>query len=64
MLTPSSIVDIIAAVGPKVKKNPEKFVAGQQKLIFMRSFAVFCGEGLLCGEGEAQPPIDKQRRGS
>ena len=65
MLPPSLIVNIIAAVGPKVKKNPEKFVAGQQKLIFMRSFAVFCGEGLLCGgEKKDSPPIDKGRRGS
>ena len=57
MLPPSLIVDIIAAVGPKGKKNPEKFVAGQQKLIFMRSFAVFCGEGLLCGGGKKHSPL-------
>ena len=65
MLPPSLIVDIIAAVGPKVKKNPEKFVAGQQKLIFMCSFTALCGAGLLCGgEKKDSPPIDKGRQGS
>ena len=56
MLTPSSIVDIIAAVGPEVKKNPVKFVAGQQKLIFMRSFAAFCGEKPLRTGGKKNSP--------